>query len=448
MTTGITAVGGAATSALPRRLAVVALVAITTFSVARFVSFSPSPSTSTAVPAAGESRIAALEASAERDPENVRTWQQLGVAYLGRATGSADPASYALSTQAFDRADALVPGQADTSVARGALLLSLHQFERARDLVEPISAADPFNAAALTVLVDANVELGQYDTARAVLQQLLDLKPGLPAYSRTSYVRELHGDLVGAEQAMGQARTAGASSSSDVAAVTTFLGDLAFRGGDLVAADGHYRDALRLEPGQGAATFGRAQVLAARGRTDRAIRVLRDLTARVPILSALVLLGELEADAGRPDAAARSFERFRSRIALEREVGAQTDLEIANFEAEHGRPERSLDAARAAYRALPDNIHTADAMAWALLKSGDARAAQPFMVRALRTGSAEAPMHFHAAVIADALGDPETARRELAYVIDRNPFFSFSQRDDARALAARLGVPAPRAWSE
>ncbi|MGZ4689671.1 MAG: hypothetical protein ACXWAY_08585, partial [Acidimicrobiia bacterium] len=70
MTTGITAVGGAATSALPRRLAVVALVAITTFSVARFVDFSPSTSTATATaPASPRSRtsqqqITTLEASA------------------------------------------------------------------------------------------------------------------------------------------------------------------------------------------------------------------------------------------------------------------------------------------------------------------------------------------------------------------------------------------------
>ena len=115
MTTGITAVRGTAPSALPRRLAVVALVAITTFSVTRFVSFSPSTSSSSDVGRRPPARpqIATLEASAERDPENARTWQQLGVAYLARATETADPASYALSTRAFDRADALVPGQAD-----------------------------------------------------------------------------------------------------------------------------------------------------------------------------------------------------------------------------------------------------------------------------------------------------------------------------------------------
>ena len=102
MTTGITAVGERASSVLPRRLAVVALVAITTFSVARFVDFSPSTSTSLSPTAAPRSRtsaqqIATLETATERDPENVTSWQQLGGAYLHRAIETADPAFYNLS---------------------------------------------------------------------------------------------------------------------------------------------------------------------------------------------------------------------------------------------------------------------------------------------------------------------------------------------------------------
>ena len=174
-----------------------------------------------------------VETATERDPENVTSWQQLGGAYLHRAIETADPAFYNLSGRALDRADALLPHQANTDVARGALLLSLHEFGQARDLIAPISAPDPFDSDALAVLVDANVELGRYDDAETTLQQLLDLRPGLPAYSRTSYLRELHGDLVGAQQSMRLALTAGAGDRFDVATVTTFLGDLAFGSGDL-----------------------------------------------------------------------------------------------------------------------------------------------------------------------------------------------------------------------
>jgi len=450
MTTDITAVGGSASRDFPRRLAVVAFVAITTFAVARFIDFSPSSSvrlTNSPASRTSEQQLTTLEASADRDPGNARTWQQLGGAYLHRAIETEEPAFYDLSAKALDRADGLVPGQAVTTVTRGALLLSQHQFAEARKLVEPIRSRDPFNADALAVLVDTDVELGRYDEAANVLQQLLDLRPGLPAYSRTSYLRELHGDLEGAEQSMRQALTAGAGDAFDVATVTTLLGDLAFGAGDIATAGARYREALRLRPHHLNATFGWARVLASEGDSDRAIDVLKGLIRRVPLPAALILLGDLQLNTGRADDAARSFDRFRSVVKLQRSAGAVTDLETAIFEADHGDAGRALAAARAAYAARPENVYAADAMAWALVNSGDAPAAQTLVDQALRLGSADASVRYHAAVIADAVGDPARARRELEYVFARNPYFSFSQRGAATELAARLDVSTPVAWS-
>jgi tetratricopeptide (TPR) repeat protein len=451
MTTGITAVGGAAPRALPRRLALVVLVAITTFAVARFVTFDAS-SSGPGTPARGatrapEAQIQTLEATTRRDPENATAWQQLGAAYLHQAIETVDPTFYDLSGRALDRADSLVPDQPTTIVTRGALLLSLHEFARARELVEPVHVNDPFDSDALAVLVDADVELGRYDSAASNLQQLLDRRPGLPAYSRASYLRELHGDLDGAEQAMRQALTAGAANPFDVATVTTFLGDLAFNSGDIATAGARYRDALRARPGHVNATLGQARVLAARGERVRAITTLRRLTARVPLPAAVILLGDLQAASGQVAAAARSFELVRSITRLQQASGAVTDLETAIFAADHGDPAPALAAARAAYAARPDNVFAADALAWALVRSGDAAGAQPLMALALRLGSADASMHYHAAVIADGVGDTATARNELTDAFARNPFFSFSQREAAAALAGRLGVPVPAGWS-
>ena len=298
------------------------------------------------------------------------------------------------------------------------------------------------------MLVDANVELGRYDDAETTLQQLLDLRPGLPAYSRTSYLRELHGDLAGAEQSMRLALTAGAGDRFDVATVTTFLGDLAFGSGDLATAGARYQEALRLRPDHVNATFGRARVLAATGRTARAIATLRTLTERVPLPAAVILLGDLQAGSGQAKAAARSFTIVRSIVKLQQASGAVTDLETALFEADHGNAADAVAAGRAAYAARPENVYTADALAWALVNAGDAVSARPLIARALRLGSADASVHYHAAVIADAVGDAAHARVELGYAFGRNPFFSFSQRQAATDLAQRIGVPTPSAWSK
>ena len=125
----------------------------------------------------------------------------------------------------------------------------------------------------------------------------------------------------------------------------------------------------------------------------------------MPLPAAVILLGDLQAAAGATKQAARTFDLVRSIVRLQQASGAVTDLETAIFEADHGDPARALPAAQAAYAARPDNVYAADALAWSLVRSGDAAAAQPLMAQALRLGSADAAMHYHAAVIADALGD-------------------------------------------
>ncbi len=73
----------------------------------------------------------------------------------------------------------------------------LHQFEDARDLSRELLADYPHHAYTHGTLVDALVELGEYDEAVEVSDRLQALKPGLPSYSRASYIRELHGDTDG-----------------------------------------------------------------------------------------------------------------------------------------------------------------------------------------------------------------------------------------------------------
>jgi hypothetical protein len=49
--------------------------------------------------------------------------------------------------------------------------------------------------------------------------------------------------------------------------------------------------------------------------------------------------------------------------------------------------------------------------------------------------------------VLEANGEVDAARAELGRTFARNPWFSFLHRDDARALAARLGVPLPVEWA-
>ena len=81
------------------------------------------------------------------------------------------------------------------------------------------------------IRVDALVELGRYDAARAELQAMVDRRPNLSGYARVSYLRELHGDLDGAVEAMRLAVDAGGPAAENGAYVSTLLGELERRRG-------------------------------------------------------------------------------------------------------------------------------------------------------------------------------------------------------------------------
>jgi len=440
-----------------RRVGVPALLlTVTTLfgvAVGRFVLYEAHHVAIPAAPAAPttEQTVARLEAAVRRDPGDTASLVALGRAYLRRAIETADPSYYSLSSRALDRVDAITPGSNDALLTRGALELSLHQFANARAVATQVNAREPAQPDALAIMVDASVELGDYDGAATLLQELLDHRPGLAAYSRASYLRELHGDYAGAEVAMRQAAVAGSGSGFDNATITTFLGDLEFAQGHVAAAAAEYDRALKPRVHPPLAELGRAKTLAAFGRTNDAILVLQRLTNRYPLPAAVALLGDLQARAGRTADAARSYELVRAITKLQQAAGQVTDLELAVFEADHAADPAAaaaaVDLARRAYDARPGNVFAADALAWALVNSGDAAAARPLINQSRRLGTPDALLHYHAAVVLDATGESSAARDELTRAFKTNPWFSFLHRDPATALAAKLGVAVPAAWS-
>jgi tetratricopeptide (TPR) repeat protein len=394
--------------------------------------------------------VAQLEATTRRSPADANAWSSLGSAYIRRAT-QGDPSFYDLAQRAFGRADRLQPALPATLLGRGALALARHQFSGALRIADRALQRDAHDPDALVTKTDADVELGHYEAAEADLQALLARKPSLAAFARVSYLRELHGDVDGAVLAMRQARVAGANSMLDTADVTTFLGDLELNRGRPRAALSEYDRAVTAVPKHTLATLGRARALAALGRTDEAVRVLTTLVDRVPLPAAAELLGDLHALQGDRAAAADAYGLVRATTRLQHASGVVVDLELARFETDHA-PDRAsarhaLALARAAYHDRPDNLYAADVLAWAELRAGDAAAARPLVDRALRLGTRDAALHYHAAAVLHATGDDVRARHELAAAFATNPYFTYSQRADAVALARTLGIAAPAAWS-
>jgi len=370
-----------------------------------------------------DERIRNLQSVARAQPKDADVYAYLGDAYLQKVRETGDAGFYNRAAGVLRRALELDPQNVSALTEMGALSLSRHDFRAGLRYGREVTRLAPQIVKPYGVLVDALVELGRYDEAAVALQRMVDLKPNLSSYARVSYFRELHGDLPGAISAMRLAVSAGGDAPENVAYVQTLLGNLEFEVGHLAAAREAYRTALARYAGHVPAVAGLARVEAARGRFGPAIAHYRDAVTRLPLPEYVIGLGETEQAAGRPAAARRDLQLVGAEQQLLASAGVNTDVDLALYEANHGSPRRAVALARRAWASAP-SVRSADALGWALTRSGDAREGLGWAKRALRLGSVDPAFLYHAGIAAKAAGRRDLAVRWLRGALARNPRFS------------------------
>jgi tetratricopeptide (TPR) repeat protein len=381
--------------------------------------------------------VAALQVRLRQVPGDWRAQATLGLAYVQQARITADPSYYpkaqgmlqaSLTTQPRDNADALV-GLAALAAAR-------HNFSTALDFAERARALEPYDANVHGVVGDALVELGRYQGAFDAYQKMVDLRPDTASLARVSYARELLGDVRGAIAAMRQARTF-ASSPSDRAWTSFQLGELFFGQGWLNPAASAYREGTKHDPTYVPSFAGLAKVAWARGDIQRAIVGYEDVVERLPAPEYVIALGDLFAVSGDRTSAEREYELVRAEAELFRANGVNTDLELALFDADHHDPVDALRAASAEW-GRRRSINVADALAWALYRSGEFDRAAVYAKQALRLGTKNALLSYHAGMIELRLGHDGKAGALLQRALATNPSFSILGAPEARLALARL----------
>ena len=370
-----------------------------------------------------DDRISELQRAVRAQPLHADASAALGLAYLQRVRETGDAGSYGRAHAVLRDALRRAPANLGALTGMGQLALARHDFRAALALGERARAAHPGRLAPYPIVIDANVELGRYTVAERELQRFVDLKPSLPSYARVAYLRELRGDLAGAAAALRRAISAGGGAPENVVYVQTLLGDLEFQRGRLGAAATAYRSAFAGVPGYAAADAGLARVDAARGRLGPAIARLRDVVARLPLAQYVVALGEAELAAGRPRAARRDLALVAAEQRLQRAAGVDVDVELAIFEADHGSARRAVALARRGWSRAP-SVRSADALGWALTRTGRPREGYAWGRRALRLGSRDALFLYHAGMSARAAGRRGAARSLLRGALALNPRFS------------------------
>ncbi|MGH3567869.1 MAG: tetratricopeptide repeat protein, partial [Pseudonocardia sp.] len=282
----------------------------------------------------------------------------------------------------------------------------------------------------------AYTQLGDPTAATAAVQQMLDVRPGLAAFTRASYDLELHGRPDEARAAMERALGV-AASPDDVAFCRYYLGELAWNAGRADEAAAQYERGLVASPQNIPLLQGRARVAAAQGRVDEALAGYRDITTRSPLPQYLLEYGELLEAAGRAGEAAAQYEVLAAAQRLYGAQGSTDDQMAALIAADHGDPAEALRLAEAEW-ASRQSVFSADALGWALHVNGRHAEALAYADRAAALGWRNAGYGYHRGMILAALGRDADALAALRESVTINPHFNPLQAPAARARIADL----------
>jgi tetratricopeptide (TPR) repeat protein len=383
--------------------------------------------------------IVRLEERLKGEAATADDYATFALALLEKARATPDPAFYSRAEQALLEALKRDATNFEAFVGMGSLGLARHDFLSALDWGRKVLVLSPGHSAGLGIVADSQIELGRYDEAMATVQQMLDLRPGMPAYARTAQIRFLYGDTAGAIKIQTEATAIAATSSGEAAAWSrSILGAMLLKTNRIDEARLQFEQALRDVPFYERALAGLGQVQAAQGNYEAAVESYSEAIRRIPLPQHVIDLADIYYAAGKPDDAVRQDALLDAIAKVECANGINIDVDLALYYANHDRdPEKTVMLARQALAVRP-NVYCEDVLAWALLKMGDADEAWRHMQQALRLGTQEPRFFFHAGMISSKMGRRSEALSYLRKALDINPHFSVLDADKARQMLAKL----------
>jgi len=381
----------------------------------------------------------------QRDPEDFSALNKLAGRFLQRARATNDFTYIARAERAARASLASVPAVRNS--AGLALLAQIeftsHEFAKARDHARQLTKLDAGKSEPYAMLGDALLELGDYAPAKAAFQKMSEIGPGnIGTETRLARLALLQGRNEEARRhyfnALALTLDLPTPPRETVAWCRWQLGETAFVAGDLKSAEKYYHDALTTYPDYYRALASLGRVLAAKGNLDGAIARYQEAARVVPDPTFLAALGDLYHLAKREREAQAAYELAElsatapaggGNVAAHRRLHSR---QLAIFLADHNlKPQQAYAMARGEYATRRD-IYGADALAWTALKANHLPQAQAAIKDALRLGTRDAKLFYHAGMIARAAGDAAGARQYLQRALDLNAHFDPLQAELAR----------------
>ena len=371
-----------------------------------------------------KAKVAELNKKLEKDPNDTKVRLQIAMIYLAEARITGEhPYYYPAVIKILDGILYLDPNNFEATTFKASVKMSQHQFAEAKVLAEKAQKINPANAYVYGVLVDANVELGNYEEAVKMSDKMQQLKPSLESYSRASYLREIYGDFKGSIEAMKLAVQAGLPGSEPFCWSKNTLGQLYQTTGQMQAAEQQYNDILVVRPSYAFAERGQAQVLKDAKQYDKALEILDKAAKVMPEFSFHEEMADIYALQGNKEKAMKKYEEVVEMLDQDAKSGHAVDLELCKLYTKTGQFDLALKHGLIEYKIRPKNIDVNHALAWVYFNQKDYKKAQEHVIVALKTGSQNPELLQEAAKIELALGNSVEGNRLIAQAKKANPKF-------------------------
>ena len=383
--------------------------------------------------------IRSLEEKVKQNPDDFIAYTKLAGYYLQRQREIGSNEYLTLAGRAAHASLTILPAEQNYS---GLAMLAqteqgLHNFAAARDYAVQLTRLGPDKNTGFEILTDALLELGEYDGARRALDRLrssIDKTVGIQI--RLGKYALLYGRTTEAVRYLSEALVLSLKQSPPLSETVAWcrwqLGEIAFTSGDYATAEQHYRDALTTFPNFFRALASFARVRAARGDHAGAIAQYEQVIRIFPDLPFVAALGDLYQLTERTKEAAAQYALVEQVARLNAVNGALYNRQLSLFHADHDRNPEDAYANAVGEYAVRRDIYGADAVAWTALKAGHVVEAQRAITEALRFGTRDARLWYHAGMIAAAAGDRSRAHDFLVRALKLNPEF-----DPWQAVIAR-----------
>ncbi len=349
-------------------------------------------------------KVAELKQKIAAKPEDTKLRLQVATIFIAeqRITGE-HHFYYAAIEKILNSVLSLDPKNFEATVYKASLRMSQHQFAEAKKLAEAAQVINPNNAYVYGILVDANVELGNYKEAVAASDKMQEIKPSLESYSRASYLREIFGDNAGAIEAMKMAVTAGLQGSEPQSWSRNILGDLYFKTGKFVEAEAAYQENLLMRPSYASSMAGLAKVEAHKKNYSRAMQLLDSATTILPDNSFEEQKATIYELMGNTEMAQKKYAEVQRILITDAATpGHSVSFELAQSFIKTQQWDSAYKYAMMEYNLRPKNIDVNKELAWIAYNKKTIPEAKEYLKTAMSTGSKNPELLQRANIISSA----------------------------------------------